>query len=144
MQYSWPKVVELFRNFAQNRTKFLGKTPQETLGYAFYLREEMRHTDRFQPCNSDAELSRALEKMPKYCNYRSIKSYWAWKNGKEALADACYSILLEMEELITEWFNHPWNHPPGYVKPLSIEFAFDAEEDAVKLAREILKLVHQK
>jgi hypothetical protein len=140
MQYNWPKVVELLRQFAQNRTKILGNGPEQTLDYMGHLRLQMQHTDTFHPWNSDGELSRAFDKMPKRCNYRSIKPYWAYKDGKERLADACYEVLCEMEELILEWFGDSWNHAPGYRAPKEIDFPSIIEDDAVKLARQIHSL----
>ena len=140
MQYNWPKVVDLLRQFAQNRTKILGKGPEDTLDFMGHLRLQMQHTDTFHPWNSDGELSRALDRMPKRCDYRSIKSYWAWKDGKERLADACYEVLCEMEETIEAHYMDSWNFAPGYHKPLAIEFTNSADDDAVKLARQILTL----
>jgi hypothetical protein len=139
VQYSWPKVVDHIRSFTQNRVHFLGATPQETLGFAAYFKEMLHQTDTFHPWNSDGELSRALDKMPKSCNYRSIKSYWANKEGRWTVEDACAEILTEMEDTIQDWFNNSWNHPPGYAKPLEITFD-DDNWSCEKLARQLIAL----
>lgn len=138
MQYSWPKALDIVKQFAQNRTKILGAYPAETIDYMRYFANHLHNTDTFHPWDSDGELSRALDKMPKRCDYRSIKSYWAWKNGMMKVEDACFEILEEMEGITKDWFDDRWNHPPGYVKPLSIEFVGMADNECEKLARQLV------
>ena len=96
-------------------------------------------TNTFHPWNSDGELGRALDRMPERCNYRSIKPYWANKEGRRAVGDACSEILTEMEDKIPDWFDDRWNHTPGYVKPLDITFD-DNNWSAEKFARQLIFL----
>jgi hypothetical protein len=138
MQYSWPKALDIVKQFAQNRTKILGAYPAETIDYMRYFASHLHNTDTFHPCDSERELTRVLNDMPKYCNYRSVDAYWKWKHHIYLLGGACWDVITEIDQLTQEWFNDRWNHPPGYVKPLSIEFIGDADFECEKLARQLV------
>jgi len=140
MKHNWPEVVGVINRFVAHRTKILARTPNETLWNSYYFRQHLFHTDVFHPIGSEGQVGRALSLMPKSCNYRSVKSYWAYKNGKEQLVDACYEILTEMEEAIQAWHSNVWNHGPNYQVPLEVTFDSEAEGDAVVLARQLIAL----
>jgi hypothetical protein len=66
---------------------------------------------------SDHLLSKALRQMPDRCDYRSIRSYWAYKHGREAIAEAIDYCLEEMFSEIEEYYSNGWNFPPGFKLP---------------------------
>ena len=125
MKTNWPAVVKEYRKILVENVKFFKVIDDfGTIDKSFteYFRMTVHQTDNFHPWNSDGELSRALARMPIRCNYRSIKSYWAFKNGKENIANAIYEMLSEAEDIINDHFGDSWNFPPGYVAPDEIEF----------------------
>jgi hypothetical protein len=125
MKTNWPAVVKEYRKILVENVKFFKVIDDfGTIDKSFteYFRMTVHQTDNFHPWNSDGELSRALARMPIRCNYRSIKSYWAFKNGKENIANAIYEMLTEAEDIINDHFSDSWNFPPGYVAPDEIEF----------------------
>lgn len=136
MKYNWPKIVDAFRGIVLSRVSFKGETPASEKDFMGYMREMVRSTDTFHPFDTDGELSRALNKMPDRCNYRNLKSYWAWKHGREAVADALYDMLYEVDEKIKDHFSDKWNFAPGYVPPK--EVVFNVDEDTTNLVGQIL------
>jgi len=125
MKYSWSQVVDEFRTILIQNVSFVGQTELHTKTLNGYFAMTVRETDIFHPFNSDGELSRALDRMPKRCDYRSIKSYWAWKNGRMVVEDALFEMLQECMDDIRDHFMNGWNFPPGYRKPVEIKFGWD-------------------
>lgn len=128
MRTNWPAVVTEFRKVLVENIKFFDVDEETNFGsinkdLTEYFRMSVFDTDNFHPWNSDGELSRALERMPIRCNYRSIKSYWAFKDGKDEIANAIYEMLTEVEDTVNDYFSDRWNFPPGYTPPDEIEFA---------------------
>jgi hypothetical protein len=37
--------------------------------------------------------------------------------------DSLYIMFCDIESIIIEHFNNPWNHAPGYIKPKKVEFS---------------------
>jgi hypothetical protein len=102
----------------------------------------MRQTDQFHAFDSDVSLSRALRNMPQRCNYRSVKSYRAFKNGKEAVLDALYEMCKETNDLIFEYYMHPWNFAPGATLPSDIDFP-NWEREVEKMLPKILRAARE-
>lgn len=125
MKYSWSQVVDEFRKILCENVTFVGVDASHSKDLNGYFAMTVRETDRFHPFNSDGELSRALDRMPKRCDYRSIKSYWAWKNGRYAVEDALFEMLLECMDDIRDHFEDSWNFSPGYRKPVEIKFGWN-------------------
>ncbi len=123
MKTNWPSVVTELRKIMAASVTFEDPDPEVVRDLAGYFRLTMFQTDNFHPWNSDGELSRALERMPDRCNYRSIKSYWDFKNGRYRVEDALDEVLCEMEDTIRDHFEDSWNFAPGYKKPDEIVFA---------------------
>ena len=119
MKYNWPAVVKEFRAIVLENVKLYAVhgDPKVDPGLMEYFRMEMQQTDTFHPWDNDGQLSRALEKMPTSCNYRSCKSYWARKDGKESIGDALYEVLSEIGDSITYHFEDKWNFAPGFKLP---------------------------
>jgi len=140
MKYSWGKVYYELKKILVENVSFVGRDASHTADLARSFAFEVRETDRFHPYNSDGELSRALDRMPDRCNYRNIKSYWAFKNGKEYVADGLYAVLEEMEELVRDHYKDSWNFAPGYVKPVEIKFKVPAEDLADKVRARIMRV----
>ena len=138
MQHNWPKVVKAIRKIALNRTKIIGSHAADSSAFMLDLRVNMNETDRFHPFDTDGDLDRAISRMPDRCNYRSIKSYWAWKNGRIRIEDECLNVLDELEGLRTNFFEDSWNFAPGYRKPKEIIFTSHIEDDCEKLASLII------
>ncbi len=127
MKYNWPAVVKEYRKILVENVKFFDVDEETGLGtinkdFTGYFSIQVHQTDTFHPFNSDGELSRALDRMPVRCNYRSIKSYWEFKDGKDNIANAIYEMLSEAEDTINDHFADSWNFPPGYAAPDEIEF----------------------
>ena len=121
MKYNWPKVVEAFRAEIVKHVVFKDKNGKVDQGWMEEFAYIMRATDTFHPWDSDGELSRALERMPQRCDYRSIKSYWAFKRGKEAILDALYSMCQDVGDIIHDRYDTAWNFAPGIKLPAAIE-----------------------
>jgi hypothetical protein len=117
MKYSWSAVVNELRNAVLKNVSFKCETKAQEKDMTEYFRIMMVETDTFHPWNTDGLLSRELSKLPQRCNYRSIFSYWAWKNGRYKVEAILGDVFGEMEDNIFEWFGNPWNHPPGYKAP---------------------------
>jgi hypothetical protein len=133
MKFNWPAVVEEFRKIVQEGVSF--SKQDETDGFHF----ELRQTDRFHPFDSDGELDRALQKMPKRCDYRSLKSYWAWKNGKYAIEEALDEMLYEVEDAIRDHYSNSWNFAPGFRLPKEINFAWEGRGATPRMVNRIIK-----
>ena len=43
--------------------------------------------------------------------------FWAWRRGKEEIADAVFLCLEEIGNLVENFYLNGWNHAPGYLKP---------------------------
>ena len=123
MKYNWPAIVDMLNTLMIDNTKILGATPAATIDLMQYYKLTMRATDTFHPFESEHTLSTALANMPNYCNYRNYRALASYKDRKEALLNALFDVLAEMEEITQNWFDDNWNHAPGYVKPLDIEFS---------------------
>ncbi len=127
MKYNWPKINEAFRAEVVKHVEFYSEDPNDSDlqvvdkdwkdHFAYY----MRSTDTFHPFNSDGDLCRALERMPTRCNYRSIKSYWDFKEGKERILDALFDMCQEVDDLIRDYYSDRWNFEPGLKLPCEIE-----------------------
>lgn len=141
MKYSWSQVIDEFRTILIQNVSFVGQTETHTKDLNGYFAMMIRETGRFHPFNSDGELSRALDRMPKRCDYRSIKSYWAWKNGRMIVEDALYEMLLECMGDIQEHFMDTWNFHPGYRKPLEIRFGWDDCDSQNLVGRSFARII---
>ena len=139
MIYNWPKVVQEFRKIAVENIKFEGARA-EALARRF--NHTMFATDQFHPFDSDGELSKELNNIPRWPNYRSIDSYWDWKRGREWVRDALFNVFEEMECLIEEYYADCWNHPPGYVNPEKIVMP-NWEDVATKSFARIIRAARQ-
>jgi hypothetical protein len=125
MKFNWPAVVDEFRVLLMENVQFTGIDREHTLDLIGYFRMTVRQTDTFHPFNTDRDLDIALRGLPERCDYRSVKRYWAWKNGRMQVEDAVYEMLMECKDTITDHFADPWNFPPGYRKPVDIKFVWD-------------------
>lgn len=125
MRFNWSAVINEFRKILCENVTIVGVNDTHSKDLNGYFKMTVRETDRFHPWNSDGELSHALDKMPKRCDYRSIKSYWAWKNGRTTVEDALFEMLQECMDNIREHFEDSWNFSPGYRKPVEIKFSWD-------------------
>ena len=117
MKYNWPEVVDAFKEEMLKNLVLSGHNDRYLRELREYVEIEMMETDCFHPFDSDGELSIALKKMPNYCNYRNIDSYWNWKDGRMLVEDALTEVYFEMEDKIRGWLGNRWNHPPGYYIP---------------------------
>lgn len=133
MKFNWPKVIEEFRAIVEEGVSFTTSTN----GSAF--RFELRETDRFHPFDSDDTLDRALQGMPVRCDYRSIKSYWAWKDGKIIIQEALDEMLYEVEESIRDYYSNSWNFAPGTELPKKIEISWEGSGATEKMVNRIIR-----
>ena len=62
-----------------------------------YFEFQLDETDTFHPFDTDGALTHMEE-------------------------EDLFEMFCDVENIIREHFNDPWNFPPGYVKPTSIEF----------------------
>jgi len=117
MKYNWPKIVDELRRVIGNTVRFYKEdgTPDENAQADFAFK--LKNTCAFHPVGSDHLLSSALERMPKRCDYRSIRSYWAYKRGRERVAEAIDYCLEEMFSEIEDHYTTAWNFPPGFKLP---------------------------
>lgn len=129
MKYNWSKVVDELRQIVIKNTVFKGANENRTKELHAYFKLMMLETDTFHPYNSDGNLSRELDRMPDRCNYRSVESYWEWKDSREDVMVALMEVYDEINDLIEEHFADPWNFPPGYTPPVSITFRKDNETE---------------
>lgn len=133
MKYNWPKVIDEFRKIVKEGVSFVG--PEHAAEFRFELRE----TDRFHPWNSDDMLDRALSRMPSRCDYRSLKSYWAWRDGRYAIENALDEMLFEVEEIIRDYYLEPRNFAPGYILPTEVCFAWESRGVTPRMVARILR-----
>lgn len=124
-KYNWAKAVGEFRKILIENVKLVGNNDAHTADLAGYFRMMVKETDTFHPWNSDGELSRALDKLPKRCDYRSLRIYNEWKSARLDVEDAIYEMLEECSDQIRDHFADAWNFPPGYVKPKEIKIKWD-------------------
>lgn len=119
MKYNWPAVVTEFRKIMLANVKLYSThNPKKVSeGYTDYFKIQLFQTDTFHPFDTDGELSRALDMIPNRCNYRSCDSYRAWKDGRLDIADALYSMMTEVSELVEDHFSNAWNFAPGVKLP---------------------------
>ncbi len=87
-----------------------------------HLRMLLRETDQFHPFNSDGEFGKALEKMPKYCNYRNYTALIDYRNLRFIFEDSILSCLDEMIDLVNEYYENAYNFVSGEFKPVTISF----------------------
>jgi hypothetical protein len=141
MKNNWPAVVKEFRSIVLANVKLYGEhTPAKpSEGFMGYFKIQLKETDTFHPFDTDGELSRALDRMPERCNYRSCESYHAWKDGRCDIADALYAMLTEASELIEDHFGNAWNFPPVYKPPLRIDMPRDWTDYAESSVSRIIK-----
>lgn len=90
----WAKKVELMRQTLVDTVKFEGAG---SAGFAEYFRITLLATDTFHPFNTDSALNSMDE-------------------------DGLWNMFAESGELITEHFQNPWNHHPGYTAPAKVKF----------------------
>jgi hypothetical protein len=138
MNTNWPKVVKEFRTIMLSHVKIYnnGKLDDKAMRD---LKFDMDVTDNYHPWNSDGELSRSLDRMPEHCNYRSVDSYWNWKNGKSYIEDALYNVLNEMQDIIQDTLTNEWNFEPGYKMPEQIIFPTDWSTISTKSVGRIIR-----
>ena len=119
MKYNWPAVVTEFRKIMLANVNLYSTldTKKVSEGYTEYFKIQLFETDTFHPFDTDGELSRALDMIPNRCNYRSLESYHAWKDGRIDIADALYSMMTEVSELVEDHFSNAWNFAPGVKLP---------------------------
>lgn len=133
MKANWSAVIDEFRAIVKEGVSFVG--PE----HAVQFRCELRETDRFHPWNSDDMLDRALSRMPKRCDYRSLKSYWAWKDGRLDIQEALDEMLYEVEDTIRDYYSEPWNFAPGYVLPREVRFSWEGSGATERMVARILR-----
>ena len=127
MKYNWPKVNEAFRTELAKHVVFYSEDPKDSdrqvvdKDWKDHFTYYMRSTDNFHSFNSDGDLCDALARMPNRCNYRSVKSYWAFKDGKEQILDALFNMCCEVSALIQDYYSERWNFEPGVKLPCEIE-----------------------
>lgn len=117
---NWPATLARLHRIVFENTELIG----DGYGHTDSLRWDFgifMKNDQFHPISSGGDLQRALHHLPKRCDYRSLKSYWAWKEGRDNIADQLFYVLNEMGERIHFFFNDSWNFAPGYRLPLSVE-----------------------
>lgn len=117
MKYNWSKVVDAFRDIVLANVSFEADTPAQKADFMGYMKEMVKETDTFHPFDSDHELSRALFMVPQRVDYRSVKSYRAWKRSREQVLDALFEMLCEVEDKIRDHFSDEWNFAPGMFRP---------------------------
>lgn len=141
MKYNWPAVVTEFRKIMLANVKLYSTldTKKVSEGYTEYFKIQLFETDTFHPFDTDGELSRALDRMPVRCNYRSCDSYRAWKDGRSYIADALYSMMSEVSDLVEDHFSNVWNFPPGVKLPERIVMPKDWSDIADNSVARILK-----
>jgi hypothetical protein len=141
MKYNWPAVVTEFRKIMSSQVKLYSQRDDKNISEDFmeYFNTQLFETDTFHPFDTDGELSRAMDRMPARCDYRSIKSYWAFKDGKENIADALYSMMFEVSDLVEDHFSNVWNFAPGVKLPERIVMPKDWSDIADKSVARILK-----
>jgi len=143
MRFNWALLVDLLREEMIEATKIEGQNPAHTKDLNGYFRMTMRGTDTFHPFGHDRDLDGAFTRLPSYCNYRSIDSYWGYKGAMEELVSRTYDYFIAMETLIRDHFANPWNFPPRYSPPKSVEFG-NLEKLAEKVLPGIISKVRTK
>ena len=133
MKTNYSAVIEVLRRIALKNIK-LDKDQD-------YFEEMMLATDDYHPFDSEGEhmLSKALDSLPVRCDYRSVKSYWAWKDGREYLEEAIAQFLEDTEYMVQDHCGNAWNFPPGYVLPERIVTPKSWEAVAEKAFPKIVK-----
>lgn len=141
MKFSWPLLVKELRDAMLELVSFEGEDADHVADLAGYFRETMHSTDTYHPFDADYDLDKAFTKYPDgHCNYRSLKSYWAHKRGREEVTYAIADYLGEMIYRIEDHFNDPWNFPPGYKKPKKINFGDVSTKAEMIVTKTILKV----
>jgi hypothetical protein len=139
MNYNWSPALKAFRATVLKNVKFLDANGKPDRNWTEYFEFEMRATDTFHPFDTDSELSEALKRIAPYCNYRSLELYWLYKDGRDMMSEAVYSMLTEVGELIEEYFSNKWNFAPGTNLPAKIVMPRDWSPIADKAVPSILK-----
>jgi hypothetical protein len=125
MKYNWPNVVAAFRKIIIDDVIIVGNNKNHEQDLRSYFKTMVLQTDTFHPFSSDCMLSEALTSIPDRCDYRNVRSYWAWKNGRDQISDALAEMLFEVDDDVVDYFSDAWNFPPGYIKPKEIKFRND-------------------
>lgn len=138
MDTNWPAVVKEVRAIMLSHVKIYnnGKLDKHAMEEFSF---DMINTDNYHPWNSDGELSRSLDRMPIRCNYRSVDSYWDWKNGKYNVVDALHDVFNEMQDIIQDTLTNEWNFEPGYKMPEQIIFPTDWSIISTKAVSRIMR-----
>ena len=119
MKYKWSNIVDEFKTLLWANLRF---DNEEVKARVKYL---LLQTDVFHPWETDGELSRALDKLPSYCNYRSIEPYWAFKYGRDEVLDGLYAMFEESFDRMVEYMDTKWNFAPGDHDKVEIQLHSD-------------------
>jgi hypothetical protein len=142
VKYSWPKLVKETRKAMIELVEFKCKDAEASMDMHIDFKMLMRATDTFHAWNDDDVLERAFRRMPEKCNYRSCKSYWAYKDGKNDMEDSLNEYLYGMSEIIQDYYDDVWNFEPRYVRPKKIIIGDIAGYVSKNLAR-IIRTVRE-
>ena len=104
-----------------------------------HLRMLLRETDQFHPFNYDGEFSKALNEMPKYCNYRNYTALIDYRNLRDMLEDSICSCLEEMIDLVNEYYENAYNFAHGEFKHVTISFKKKTSDLTVVVASRIIR-----
>lgn len=132
MKYDWAKFVKESRKLFAQHVAFDSVDPAgDKANFVFLLHE----TDNFHPFYSDAEyrlndIFSEFACMPRKCNYRSIDSYWHWREAKLELIDCVRDWLYEMYVMVEDYYLEKQNFPNCYIAPKHIAFNVDSIPDS--------------
>jgi hypothetical protein len=142
MKFDWAKLVREMRKAAIDCVEFKGVDAEHSMDLHIDFKMLMRQTDQFHAWDMDEDLERAFRKLETKCNYRSCKSYWAYKNSREHAIEAIADYLDSMFDIIDDYYGSKWNFAPGYVKPKKIDYA-DSYAKAAKIFPRVIRTVKQ-
>lgn len=128
MKYDWAKFNNESRKLFAQHVSFDSVDP---VGDQANFVRLLCETDNFHPFYSDAEfrLSDIFSEfacMPQKCNYRSIDSYWQWREAKQELIECVREWFLEMYAKVEDYYLEKRNFPDCYIAPKHIAFDVDS------------------
>ena len=145
MKYNWSNVYQEIKQYLIRNVQFTSSCPALSAGYQRHFVDTMLDTDRFWAFDNDGLLSTALHQMPDRCNYRSIKSYWATKKGREKVEYALECVLYEMMENIDAYYANPMNFPNVVELPTSISCKWEVHSGRIqRFAGQLIRKVKVK
>lgn len=145
MKYNWSNVYQEINQFLICNVRLTGARPELSAGYQRHFVDTMLGTNQFWAFDNDSLLDNALSRMPDRCNYRSIKSYWAAKKGREKVEYALECVLYEMMENINAYYADPMNFPDGVELPTSISCKWEAHPRRIqRFAGQLIRKVKAK